>query len=281
MIDIQDDALCFSFPHVHIDARLRLAFIRTTRLDEDEILHAGPPALGRFPLFHVDDHASRVPASWVRHGGVMFPIHRSEAMWLSLDAGYCVEHGAYYPFAVKIAAGKRNVLTGEPWDEGITDARQDHLVAPLQNRVDGFLNAQGQTRQFVAAALGKGATEEEQITGQALYGGLQVAVYPMKPEAFHKHHGLIPPAREKKARIREQEAVFGHDMGARPGSGISQNIFADPYSAKDWALEHKTRCFVHMADALSWPGITGESMPASPLLTDTDKPGTLKNLKKT
>ena len=39
-------------------------------------------------------------------------------------------------------------------------------------------------RQFVAMPLGEGFTAEEQITGKAEHGGLQIIVYPMKHEAY-------------------------------------------------------------------------------------------------
>lgn len=83
MIELRHDQLTFAFPDVHPDAKLRIEFLRTLRIPDDDQDHLLPPGLGRFPLRHVDDHAQRVPSSWMEHGGVMLPMYQSEAMWLN------------------------------------------------------------------------------------------------------------------------------------------------------------------------------------------------------
>ena len=57
---------------------------------------------------------------------------------------------------------------------------QDYMVVPGQPWLDGFCVEKGLIRQFVAMPLGEGYTPEEQLTGEAEHGGLQIAVYPMK-----------------------------------------------------------------------------------------------------
>ena len=85
-----------------------------------------------------------------------------------------------YPFAVKIAAGKINAVSGEDWSEGLNRDPQDYVVLPRQPWLDGFCVEKGKIRQFVAAPLGKGITAEEQFTGAAEHGGIQIVVHPMK-----------------------------------------------------------------------------------------------------
>jgi len=51
---------------------------------------------------------------------------------------------------------------------------------------DGYCVEKGTIRQFVAMPLGRGYTAEEQVTGQAEHGGLQIVAYPMKAEAYRK-----------------------------------------------------------------------------------------------
>ena len=60
------------------------------------------------------------------------------------------------------------------------------MVAPRQPWLDGFCVRKGMIRQFVAMPLGAGYTAEEQITGEAEHGGVQIVVYPMKREAFER-----------------------------------------------------------------------------------------------
>jgi hypothetical protein len=172
-------ALTFRFPEVHDDAKCSIHFQRTLRIPDDEQTYPLPPGLGAFPLRHLDDYARRVPAEWVKRGGVVMPMHQSEAMWVSFRA-----RGAWpaYPFAVKIATGKINAVTGDEWEPHLNRDPQDYMVIPEQPWLDGYCVEKGIIRQFVAMPLGEGYTAEEQITGAAKYGGLQVIVYPMKVE---------------------------------------------------------------------------------------------------
>ena len=80
------------------------------------------------------------PASRLQLGGVAVPKDQSEALWISF--------AARDPCAVKIAAGKINVVPGQPW-------------------LDGFPTGAGLIRPFVALPLGAGDSVEEQLTGRA------------------------------------------------------------------------------------------------------------------
>lgn len=55
---------------------------------------------------------------------------------------------------------------------------------PEQPWLDGFNVSEDFIRQFIAMPLGEGFTAEEQITGKAEHGGLQIIVYPMKHEVY-------------------------------------------------------------------------------------------------
>ena len=175
MIEIKQDALLFSFPEVHDKAHLRIGFQRTLRIPDDDRDYPLPPGLGRFPLRHVDDFGREVPDLWLRHGGVMLPMYQSEALWLNFDC-----RDGTYPFAIKIATGKINAVSGGSWEENLNRRPQDYVVAPKQPWLDGYCVEKGVIRQFVAMPLGSGYSAEEQITGEAEHGGLQILVYPMK-----------------------------------------------------------------------------------------------------
>ena len=185
MIELKQDRLEFSFPEVHSEAHFTVAFERTLRIPDDGHDYPLPAGLGEFPLRHVDDYSTRIPASWHKHGGVMMPIHQAEALWIAFSDSY-----GSYPFAVKIAAGKINAVTGEEWNSELrhgtspsqqlnhqrsgNDPTQDYVVLPEQPWLDGFNVGGGRIRQFVAMPLGQGYTAEEQVTGEAEHGGLQI-----------------------------------------------------------------------------------------------------------
>ena len=113
MIELRHDNLVLSFPEVHPDAELSIDFQRTLRIPDDDKDYPLPPGLGRFPLRHVDDFAESLPPEWAEHGGIMLPMHQAEAMWLHFSTDD-VDDRAKYPFAIKIAAGKINAITGQP-----------------------------------------------------------------------------------------------------------------------------------------------------------------------
>src|SRR6476659_5301866 len=117
MIELKNDRLMFSFPDVHPAARLDVGFQRTFRIPDDGKTYPLPPGFGYFPLVHVDDHAERVPPEWLDRGGVMLPMYQSEAMWLLFTPHYVADRGTNYPFAIKVAAGKIDAVTGKGWSD--------------------------------------------------------------------------------------------------------------------------------------------------------------------
>ena len=259
MIALAHDQLTFRFPDVHSEARCHIDFQRTLRIPDDDRTYFLPPGLGSFPLRHLDDFAKRLPRKMVPRGGVMMPIHQAEALWISFDAGYDTGSGHPYPIALKIATGKICAISGKPWEEGLTQSPQNYVVLPEQPWLDGYCVEEGIIRQFVAMPLGDGYTAEEQLTGEALHGGLQIAAYPMKRKVYEE---LFPPV------LQESFAVFcespAMEMGLAPGGRMRQEIYDDPHGLDAWDLDHGSRCFVTMANAVQWMAITGERPPTVP-----------------
>ena len=262
MVELRGDTLVLSFPEVHRDAVLRVTFQRTLRIPDDGSDYPLPPGLGAFPLRHVDDSAERVPENWIQHGGVMLPMYQSEALWLSFD---CPQG---FPFAVKVATGKQSAITGDTWREGLHQRpEQDYLVCPEQPWLDGYAVERGTVRHFVAMPLGSGYSAEEQLTGRAEHGGLQLQVYPLKREAWERI--LAERARRYADRgpmicAEPVMCSMGPEMGLAPGGRMRQEIYEDPYRFQDWDQAHTGRCFVHIANTLVWRSITGGEPPTAP-----------------
>jgi len=136
MIEMQADRLKFAFPEVHPEAELFIDFQRTLRIPDDGKTYPLPPGLGSFPLRHIDDY--QVPANWLERGGVMLPMYQSESLWVNLNPTYIVSRGSDYPFAIKIAAGKINAVSGKPWDNRLSRNPQDYLGSTRQPWLDGY-----------------------------------------------------------------------------------------------------------------------------------------------
>ena len=73
----------------------------------------------------------------------------------------CSSAGIHWrPNALKVAVGKVNAVSGQPWSERLKpedrDGNQDYLVVPEQPWLDGINSGDGTIRQFVAMPLGDG-----------------------------------------------------------------------------------------------------------------------------
>jgi len=243
----------FRFPEVHPDAVCRIELQRTLRIPDDNRDYPLPPGLARFSLDHVDDYVNRVPEAWARHGGVLLAMSQAEALWINF-------HGDY-PMAVKVAAGKIDALTGDTWTNALSPKHQDYLVVPDQPWLDGFCVEKGLIRQFVAMPLGEGYTAEEQLTGKAEHGGIQLMVYPMKAPVYEQRFRrgteiLFEPCCEMAAPAPE--------MGLAPGGLMRQEIYEDHYGFDAWDKNAHSRCFVHILNSLQYFAVTGREPPARP-----------------
>ena len=116
----------------------------------------------------------------------MLPMYQSEALWLNFESSQIHDRWTEYPFAIKVATGKINAVTGDSWSDGLLRNPQDYMVSPGQPWIDGYCVEKGFIRQFVAMPLGSGYSAEEQLAGEAVHGGIQIVVYPMKRKVFEK-----------------------------------------------------------------------------------------------
>jgi hypothetical protein len=266
MVELKHDRLEFSFPEVHPNAAMGVAFQRTLRIPDDGSDYPLPPGLGAFPLSHVDDVAAKVPAAWIEHGGVMLPMYQADAMWLNFQTRYDDERNCDYPCAIMIAAGKINAVSGSPWTNQLGRDPQNYLVAPDQPWLDGFCIEKGVIRQFVAMPLGDGYSAEEQITGEAEHGGLQIMAVPMKREVYERRFPKVL-RRKWDGMVREPALACCYaspEMGLAPGGRMRQEIYDDPYDLADWDTTAASRCFVHIANSRDWRQITERRPPTKP-----------------
>jgi hypothetical protein len=203
----------------------------------------------------------------VDRGGVLLPIWQADALWLDFW-NIPPSFGPSAEFAIKIAAGKINAVTGEEWRPGLHRDPQDYVVSPAQPWLDGFAVAPGVVRQFVATRLGDGASVEEQITGEAAWGGLQISVTPLKAEVWREKLRAWREERLRMKRLgigRSRKLRSFHDgMGLGAGGRMHQEIHPDPLNLEDYDVDATDRVFVHLVDAEAWERLTGETPPTRP-----------------
>lgn len=276
MITLDSDSLQFEFPEVHPEAKFSVRFQRTLRIPDDGKTYPLPPGLGNFPLKHTEDFKERIPASWLARQGVMLPMYQSEALWICFNGYVGDRRPSAYPFAVKIAAGKRCAISGKAWWPRIRPGvEQDYVVIPRQPWLDGFVVEKGKIRQFVAVPLGMGLTVEAQLDGKEEFGGIQIQVYPMKAEVFERRFPKRVINQISKSRSLEFAAgpaasccacdgIRLSEMGLGAGGLMKQEVYEDLFDFDDWDLNHTSRVYVHLANSLTWKAITQCDPPYPP-----------------
>ncbi|MFJ4077814.1 hypothetical protein ACIP2Z_02545 [Streptomyces iakyrus] len=187
-------------------------FIRTLRLPETGT-HPLPPGLGEFPVRRVVDYWDRVPEAWRARGGVMLPVYLREAMWLSFA-------GTSEPAALQVGAGKVCAVSGRRWSDHLARGPQNYVVLPRQPWLDGINSGTGTVRQFVAVPLGLGATVEGQVTGEEVWGGVQLQSFALNDRELARWRA------EERQRAERQRS-----MPSPSGYGAAMPMAAPPVSA--------------------------------------------------
>jgi hypothetical protein len=180
---------------------------------------------------------------------VILPMWQAEAMWLNFS-NEGPDWDLDFPVAIKVAAGKINAVTGEAWRTGLHRDPQDYMVSPEQPWLDGFAIEKGVIRQFVAMPLGDGYSIEEQVTGEAEWGGLQISVAPLKA---HVWKAMRAEWEQQKSRVLMHERCemeFSRaSMGLAAGGRMRQVIHPDPFDLDDWDFAAADRVFVTLVHA--------------------------------
>ena len=255
-VSINGNSLVIDLSEVHPLATMSMDFQRTLRIPDDNQIYPLPPGFGSFPLRSIEDFPN-APSKFKEHGGFMFPMYQSEAMWISF-------HGSY-PIALKIAAGSINAIDGNIIESGLNcHGEQDYVAIPGQPWLDGFCVSKGNIRQFVAMPLGSGLTVEEQLTGQAHFGGLQIIAYALKAAKWEmaqisalRSRSVFYASASCSALDTEMDACMGFGAGGM----MHQEISSDTYLVDDYDLEHPVVCHVNLCNSEQWHMMTNEPPP--------------------
>ncbi|MEU6063812.1 hypothetical protein ABZ864_04700 [Streptomyces sp. NPDC047082] len=284
---MSDTAVRIDGNTLRLPGGVAVRFVRTLRLPETGT-HPLPPGLGEFPVRRVADFPDTVPAQWRARGGVMLPVYLREAMWLSFA-------GTTEPAALQVGVGKVCAVSGKRWSDRLSRRPQNYVVLPRQPWLDGINSGKGTVRQFVAVPLGLGATVEGQVTGEEVWGGVQLQSFPLRDEPLAEWRRQ---ERIRRERMSTTMAVGGYGaampmaapapgappapgaipapaaaprspmaaaMGLGVGGSMRQEVYQDDRKLKDWAEKPAGRVFVHLVTPPEWRRITGEAPPPSPV----------------
>ena len=270
MIFIKRDSLVIRFPEIHENAGVKIDFQRTLRLPDNGETHYLPPGLGKFPLRHIEDFDLGSNNHLKKRGGVIMPMFQADALWLNFSS-INMTGQADYPIALKIGTGKVCAVSGDNWSPNLNRDPQDYVVVPEQPWLDGYNVGKNIVKQFVAAPMRQGFTVEEQLTGNADVGGIQIQAFPMKKE-FYEKLNVVPDFaahEEMNDIVCCMAPESSMEMGLAAGGSMRQEIYEDPYDFEEWDLRATQRCFVTLANAEQWMDITGEEPPMRAISAQT------------
>ncbi|WP_242122124.1 trypsin-like serine peptidase [Sphingomonas lacusdianchii] len=246
-------------PHgIRIDGRLWIGFERTLRLPNYGKRHPLPAGLGALPIRRAAELSDRLPEAWRQRVGaddILLPLHDREALFVLFVPA---ERSA---FAVKVAAGGINAVSGAPFDAQVRNAAQDYLVCPPQAWLDGINSGDGTVRQFVATRLGSGQSIEGQLSGSEDEAGVQFLVFPARPELVFES----APAGEHQVETEAFAAETPLRMGLAAGGELEQKIYPDPYGADVWSERPRASFTAHLVHADDWAELTGTPTPPTPI----------------
>ena len=158
---------------------------------------------------------------------------------------------ASYPFAVKIATGKINAVSGEPWTPNLNRDPQDYVVIPEQPWLDGYCVEKGSSGSSSPCRwpglFGRGAAH-----GRA---GMGRGADPRLSDEGGSYEKLHLPLRAYAQPLPDSP------MGLAPGGRMKQEVYDDPYGLDAWDQRHFSRCFVTIANSVTWHAIIGERPP--------------------
>ena len=147
------------------------------------------------------------------------------------------------------------------WMNHLNTDPQDYAVSCRSNR--GWMGIAWRRGSFASSwrcRWGDGYTVEEQLTGEAEHGGLQLIAYPMKAERYEemlaKQSAAAPPD-----EFVAYSPIDSASMGLAPGGRMRQEIYDDDYGLDAWDQRHASRCFVTIANSVQWMALTGERPP--------------------
>ena len=253
-------AVSLSGYRIQVGEHFSVSLQRTLRIPDDGREYPLPPGLGDLTLHSAADLPG-VPAAWRGAGEYVVPVHQREAVWLNFWASW------WRPVAVQVGVGGVDAVSGGRWDEALHADPQNYVVCPDQPWLDGVNSGVGTVRQFVAVGLGLGDTVEEQLTGAARVGGLQLRVF--EPKA-----GRFPDA-PAAGEAHGLESVFPQELGAAGGMGVApggvmrQRIYPDPYGADTWDVANFGTVRVHLLNTHQYAALTGTPPPPSPVSAAT------------
>lgn len=235
------------------DAALSVKLMRTVRVPDDGKIYNLPQDFGPFPILDTKDFADTLPPGMKEQGGVFVPMLLREALYMSISPrkGGVYNHDEWMwykepddgkdpideTFAIRVLAGRANVVSGSDPVSKMQPSSQDYIIAPNQSRLDGFRLDDGKsrtTRQFNAASLGSAYSVEAQVSGTEV-GGIQLQFAPRNKRNVE----FFAFDDERQLGTRLNLTATPKELGLRSGMLLVMAILSDPnFEPPCWTSEY-------------------------------------------
>ena len=175
-VEVRDDTL-------KIGPRFSVSFMRTLRIPAEvaRITHCRPRSAPSRSIGSSADFRRPCAARVARAGRRLHPALPARSPLAQLP-GARLGH----PVAVRVGIGKVDALAGEPLATLRSDAGSRRTISSRRSSPGWMASTRAKTaiRQFVAMPLGQGYTVEAQVTGEEVFGGIQLVSFEPKPDRF-------------------------------------------------------------------------------------------------
>ena len=183
----------------------------------------------------VRDYAGSFSESWSTREAVFIPLLADERIWL----GFSTRQRSY---AIQIAVGEVNAVSGQSWIPGLTASPQNYLVSPPQLHWDGIRRGQD-LLPFDSQSL----NSDERPAGAwvlLVYAPLGDALGPAQVSEFDHDPGKLYDT----FRQSDRNHAENHPL-------------QDPFGVDTWSREPLCTVFIVPVTAPRYEEITGVKVP--------------------
>lgn len=234
---------------IHFGASLTVRFLRSRPTTESRKGDELAVDTESYPIYRLDELSGQTPAL---SDGVLIPLHTHEALQIGFSGRW------WKPNAVIVGVGDHNIISGRPWDGGLSADPQNYLVCPEQERLDGLDLRECLERQ--ASATEGSYLAETPPDERRWCARLRLVVYEPRP-------GLFPDRRPRTRCPGCFEAGHGISLEGHHSASSGQQprrIGPDPHGIAAWDLENHGFIDVYLVEQTRFRILTGIHPPSIP-----------------
>jgi hypothetical protein len=265
-----------------LQPRLTVKFQHPPRPPGDAKIYVFSTGLEELPLRPATDFPDAPPAPWLKQTDFLMPMDASDP--------FLIRFTSNYPFAVKLAAGNLDAVTGESSLSGLQKEPRNYLV------VSGESTTRGVKERSFVLPLDVGCAVHEQFFADQKIGRIDLQICPLHVESYFREevaHSIPPTLREYfawfvyapsvRARLGKMQLLDeqqGNEcLTDESGAILLGRKFEDEFDPQyieelvdlrevaDWDQTETKSCSVHVCNPSVWRKITGMNPPQPRLST--------------